>query len=396
MTAVDRRRLLRGAGALAIAGPAGSANAQGIPEEHLVRSPDEAALRAGLASGARRVRLPVGRITLENPVVVPSGVTLVGAGSTASVIQASPRLSASQAMIEAMGQGITLADFGVDGRAQDPDGVGHGIQISGTGHTLSQLAVRDVAQAGYRLSVSDSVIETCAAINCGRAGHTDSHGFMLYRRREDDFGDLTNVTLQDCRVENAYRKGFALYTDGPSVTALTYRGCSATGCGRQPSSGGGFYLGAIGGARISTLVLRNCAATENYANYEIGPALGLRMFDCTSRDAETAGFIFHALRGFEMTRLLEEGAGTDSIRFSRDVGVSVEGTLADSMLTNANRSGGGFAAYVNLEGASGIMLRSNTFGDTRAVRTPWGLYEGRQTGKNSLIENRLVGRLRAH
>ncbi len=356
--------------------------------DHVVVTATESAVREGLASGASRVILPAGRIVLNRPLEIGTGTSLIGAGSERTVFEATVEIGAGQAMIDVVGTGVSLSDFAVNGRAQDSLGAGHGIQMSGSGHRLAGLVVRDVAQAGYRLSISDSRIENCAALDCGRRGHTDNHGFMLYRRSGDGLGPLRGTTFRNCRVENAFRKGFAVYTDGPEVSDIRLEGCAARGCGLPLRSGGGFYIVSARGAGMADVAVRDCQAEDNYVNFEIGPVTNLLLTGCRSRNAQATGILIHGSRNVQVIGNTDEGSGVDAMRFDNVLGRTVGGRVADNLLKNANRSASGFASFINLEGAEAIEISGNTYGDDDG-RTPFGIYEGRP-GRNDVMTNRRV------
>lgn len=272
-------------------------------------------------------------------------------------------------------------------------GAGHGIQLSGFGHRLAGLSVRDVAQAGYRLSVSDSAIEDCVAVDCGRSGHTDNHGFMLYTTTREGLGPLRGSRFRRCRVDHAFRKGFALYSDGPEISNIVFEECLARRCGLTQQSGSGFYLVPVRPGRAADITVRDCRAEDNYVNYEIGLVSGLSVNRCQSRNAQATGFLIHGSRNVEIIHNTDEGAGVDAMRFDDVQGASVGGRVADNVLTNANRSARGFASYINLEGAEQIVVTDNVFGDEDG-RSPYGIYEGARAGKNDIRANRQIERRR--
>jgi len=353
----------------------------------MVSRPSQDSILRGIDAGAARLILPAGRIVLSRTLRIPPETALVGAGTNQTRFEASGAMGPGQALIEGFGTGVVLTNFSLDGRARDGGGAGHGVQLSGSGHRLSGLSVRDVAQAGYRLTISESDIEDCVAIDCGRSGHSDNHGFMLYTTSREGQGSLRGTAFRRCRVENAFRKGFALYTDGPEVSNILFEGCEARGCGLPLQGGGGFYLVPAQRRRMAGVTVRNCHAEDNYVNYEIGPVDGLMVSGCRSRNARATGFLIHGSRDFEVIDNNDEGSGVDAIRFDEVLGVSNDGRIANNVLTDPNRSVAGFASYINLEGAERTTVTGNTFVETVA-RTPFGVYEGRRRGLNHVRDNR--------
>lgn len=388
---LSRRGTLRlGLGfALANGATAWAAGRQAM--EQVVSQPTEGAVRRAIASGASRIVLPEGRIVLSQTMQVPPGTILIGAGADRTIFTVSAAVGPGQAMMEGSGDGIVLADFAMDGRARSEGGAGHGIQLSGSGHRLSGLSVRDVAQAGYRLTASDTLVEDCVAIDCGRRGHTDNHGFMLYRTSEEGLGPLHGVTFRRCSVDTAFRKGFALYSNGPEISDILYEDCAGRRCGLATESGSAFYLVPLRGVRVSRITVRDCRADQNYVNYEIGPVDGLTVIRCRSAGAQATGFLFHGARNVEIVDNTDDGSGVDAMRFDEVLGPSVGGRVANNVLMNANRSTAGFASYINLEGAERIVVTDNVFGDQDG-RAPFGIYEGARNGQNNIRANRQVER----
>lgn len=382
-TSLSRRSTLRIGLGLAFASGGTSSFAARRAGDYLVPAASDEAIRRAIASGAARLILPAGRIFLNQTLRVPSGTALIGAGADRTMFEASDAIGPGEAVIESGGTGVVLTNFSVDGRG----GAGHGVQLSGSGHHLSGLSVRDVAQAGYRLTISESDIEDCVAIDCGRSGHSDNHGFMLYTTSREGQGSLRGTAFRRCRVENAFRKGFALYTDGPEVSNILFEGCEARGCGLPLQSGGGFYLVPAQRRRMAGVTVRNCHAEDNYVNYEIGPVDGLMVSGCGSGNARATGFLIHGSQDFEIVGNRDEGSGVDAMRFDDVLGISDDGRIANNVLTDANQSVAGFASYINLEGAERTLVTGNTFVDTEA-RTPFGVYEGRRRGRNDVRDNR--------
>jgi hypothetical protein len=391
-SSLPRRDVLRLGAGVAVVVSASAFGAACQVMEHTVRTPDEAAIRRGIASGARRLILPAGRISLARTLTLPPGVSLIGAGADRTLFFAGDGLGPANAMIEATGEGVVLSDFSVDGQARGDGGAGHGIEMRGSGHRLSGLRVSNVAQAGYRLSISDTEIVNCVALDCGRRGHTDNHGFMLFGANGDGAGAVSNVVFRECVAENAFRKGFALYTNGPAVSDVSFETCVARGCGVALSSGGGFYLVPADGQRMTGVSVRDCRAEGNYVNYEIGPVTRLMVTGCLSRDARATGFLFHGSRQFEIVGNTDEASGVDAMRFDEVLSTSSDGRVADNVLTNANRQSRGFASYINLQGAEGVVVAGNSFGDTEGARAPFGIYEGPRGGRNQVRDNRPIQR----
>lgn len=385
----SRRSTLRFGLAFAVANFA-PARAAYAAQDYIVSDPVEDRVREAIASGAARVVLPPGRIVLGRTLHIPSGMTLVGAGPRRTLFVASGRMRQEHAMIEGAGRGIVLADFALDGGA----GAGHGVQLTGFGHRLAGLNVRDVAQAGYRLSVSGSAIEDCVAIDCGRSGHTDNHGFMLYTTAREGLSPLRATTFRRCRVDHAFRKGFALYSDGPEISEIAFEECSARRSGLAQKSGGGFYLVPAGSGRVADVTVRACLAEDNYVNYELGPVSNLLVTRCQSRNAEATGYLIHGSRNVEIVHNTDDGSGVDALRFDNVGGPSVAGRVANNVLTNANRSARGFASYINLEGAEQMTVADNVVGDQDG-RSSHSIYEGASAGKNDIRANRQIERLSA-
>lgn len=381
-----RRSTLRMGLSLVLASGA-TARAAACSQDYILSDPDEDAIRLAVSSGARRVVLPAGRIVLSQTLRIPPGLRLTGAGADQTVFTASTAIGPGQALMEGDGNGIVLENFSLDGQAESARGAGYGLKLSGLGHRLVGLSVRDVAQAGYRLSISESEIEDCVAIDCGRSGHTDNHGFMLFTTSREGLGPLHGTNFRRCRVDNAFRKGFALYSDGPAISDIAFEECVARRCGLTGESGGGFYLVPVAPARVTHVALRDCRSEDNYVNYEVGPVSGLSVARCQSRNARATGFLIHGSRNIEIVHNTDHGSGVDAMRFDIALGASVGGRVADNVLTDGNRSARGFASYINLEGAEQIVVTGNVFGD-QDNRSPYGIYEGSGAGKNDVRANR--------
>lgn len=95
--------------------------------------PSEDNVRRGIASGAARVVLPAGRIHLSQTLQVPAGMTLIGAGADRTHFTASASIGQGQAMIEGAGRGIVMADFSLDGRAEDGEAPATGFSYRASG-----------------------------------------------------------------------------------------------------------------------------------------------------------------------------------------------------------------------------------------------------------------------
>lgn len=383
---IDRRRLLSLPAMLLLS------DSGARPEVPRASSVEQ--LRGLLASGARRVALTPGTHVVEEPLLLPSGATLVGAGTGRTVLRASVRLGASAPVVSVEGVGSRVEALTILGAPDPVNLAGYGVQCTGSGHAFRGVEVRSVAQAGFRLSVSHTLLEDCSAIDCGRAGHTDNHGFMLYGREQEGLGPIRNVVFRRCKVDRAYRKGFTVFSDGPQISSLEYEECEARRCGVAASSGGGFYLVPNPRHAMTSVRILRCVSEANYANFEIGPGRDLTVRGCRSRDAVAWGFLFHGLTEFTVSGNSDHGAGVDAMRFDQAMARSSRGVVSDNVLVDANHSRRGFASYLNLEGADELLVTGNRYGDTGTGRTPFGIYEGPRAGRNTLRDNALEGRLR--
>lgn len=156
----------------------------------------------------------------------------------------------------------------------------YGIKFTGGSNNLvtDKTYVHDTTQAGVWVNDEDNTWCYARSEDCGRNLGTDNHGVMFTATA----GNLNNCGAGG-RIDNAYRKGLATYSNTPgTVTNFTVDKPVISNCGL-----GGLYIAAVSGTTDQkAIVINGLLSYGNYVNLEIAGASGVAGTGIVVKDSD--------------------------------------------------------------------------------------------------------------
>ncbi|MFJ6559985.1 glycosyl hydrolase family 28-related protein [Streptomyces sp. NPDC091412] len=229
---------------------------------------DTATLQAAInaAAAGNVVYLPAGTYKLTAALVLPSNVTLMGAGATFSVLKQT--VPGAHVLTATDVQYLTISSLGITGPGS---GSGSGIRLTVSSNPCTPyLAMEDItiqAMGAHGVSVELPIVSTMRRIVVEGCG---GWGFDLFGQTTGGQPPGTSVALDACFANACKTGGYSLY----KLAYCTLTGCAAddnpvgylldtayavtlTGCGAEGNTQAGVRISGGYGAALQGLFVYN-------------------------------------------------------------------------------------------------------------------------------------------
>ena len=210
---------------------------------------DGASLRAivAAASAGSMIVLGGGTFVIDEPLVVGSGVSIVGAGMYGTIIKAADGSDMDGVIVaeewsagnDSSDAPLTIRDLCIDANRANNAGLGHGIILQSYWSTIENVAVR----------------------NCDGSG-------ILVTAEESDSSEITNTLVEThisrCQIRDVTGHGIWVRDDSPSTQSVTDGRIES--CDIQNISGNGINIDSAAGWKVRGNHLYSVAKTAIHLN----------------------------------------------------------------------------------------------------------------------------------
>ncbi|MGW1546668.1 glycosyl hydrolase family 28-related protein [Streptomyces sp. NPDC002346] len=314
---------------------------------------DTASIQAAIDSvpDGGTVYLPAGTYRLTGPLAVSSGITLLGAGSKASVLQQTSTTANALTGVDI--DGFAMRDLQLAGPAS---GTGYGLIITRSTRdntykiNLDRCYIRDFGLDGIRLS--NAIVSTFTDVICETNGR---YGFNLH-------GVSGGAAGTSCALTACYANGNT--SSGYHIDTMTY--CAFTGCAADSNPIGYEIIGA--GGESQGISFNGCGAESSPVGWKINQGYGIGLYNCwTYAPSDKSFWVTGSAQAVSLIGCAENSpeAGTTA-SFQVDAGCHV--TVIDPSFTTATSIAAGtygkFFSDEYFNSSVGIgMAPTGTIGD---------------------------------
>lgn len=311
---------------------------------------DTAAIQAAITASSGSVYIPAGTYKVSDTINISSNTCVFGAGVGVTILSATNAFTHLVPMFKAdVADFVTIEGISFLGNTDDILGAGTAIHLKeGSRNCIRSVYIENTTEAGIRLeeqsycSVLDVEMQSPGRMSpVPGVTYFDNHGLVIYTD-----GTLIapyDISIQNVRIYNAARKGFATASQTTGLYRLRFDNCYAEGCGT-----GGYFLANYSNNDIVDMTVTNCIAYDCDLNFYFQYVDGLSVSGCVA-DTGEYGLFLSEVKNACINGFVSNNSQLDGITLNnQDGGTSTNVVLSGCQANNTDLSastGNGIAIF---------------------------------------------------